>query len=241
MTQSLDMVVYELTKEMADTVVGQVKDIVAKSDMPVNSVKGASSLQAVGYDSHVYFVGVSSKKQDGIDFVMRLREKNSDAYVVFMIDTPDEVTLCVKPGTKPDGVLFRPPEIGRLAQCIVEIYRQLLTKDAQEDNGCLTIKAGAQYYKLSHRDIYFFEARNKKIAVRTAAQEILFYSNFETVLEKLPDYFFKCHKGYIVNTKHIRKIDFADMVIELTDQCMVPFSRSYKDKVKQLTITEGQG
>ena len=83
-------------------------------------------------------------------------------------------------------------------------------------------------------DISFFEAKGKKIAVKTKGQEILFYSNFETVLRQLPDWFVRCHKGFVVNTRKIQKVNLSEMSLVLIDKCTIPVSRTYRKEIKSI-------
>ena len=77
-----------------------------------------------------------------------------------------------------------------------------------------------------------FEAQGRKVALRTKAQEISFYSSFEQLAGQLPEWFLRCHRGYIVNMKKARNVSFAESVIELTDGSSVPLSRTYRDPMR---------
>lgn len=98
---------------------------------------------------------------------------------------------------------------------------------------CFIVKSGPIFYRIPFRSIVFFEAKEKKIAVKTDTKEILFYSNFETVMQKLPDSFVRCHKGFIINAGRVSTVDFREMTAVMDDTCMIPVSRMYKDNLKE--------
>ena len=76
--------------------------------------------------------------------------------------------------------------------------------------------------------IYYFEARDKKLFVRTKNEEYAFYDTIESLARLLPEHFQRCHRSYIVNMEKIYRIVPSENYIELTEQIGVPVSRSYK-------------
>jgi DNA-binding LytR/AlgR family response regulator len=119
--------------------------------------------------------------------------------------------------------------VGRLRD---EIYRLSGELDAYNDGNMFQVRAEGEVRLIRACDILFFEAQGRKIALRTEAQEICFYSNFKQVLLRLPDFFRRCHKGYIVNTRKIKSINFNQSVIHMNEGSAVPFSRSYREEVQ---------
>ena len=122
----------------------------------------------------------------------------------------------------------------KLKQLIRQMYGELrrLSGDGEDDGSVFPVKSGAETRLLRTGDIYFFEAQGRKIALRTKAQELSFYSNFEQLLEQLPDWFLRCHRSYIVNTRKVRSVSFAENIIAMDDGSSVPFSRTYRDAVR---------
>ena len=129
------------------------------------------------------------------------------------------------------GFLQTSPKLRRLIKRMYgEIQR--LTGEDEDDGSVFPVKSGAETRLLRTCDIFFFEAQGRKVALRTRAQEISFYSNFEQLMSQLPDTFMRCHRGYIVNTKKMKSINFAESNILLSDGSNVPFSRSYRDAAR---------
>lgn len=122
----------------------------------------------------------------------------------------------------------------KLRSLIRRMYGEIqrLAEDEDDDGSVFPVKSGAETRLLRTCDIYFFEAQGRKIALRTKAQEIAFYSSFEQLLEQLPDWFLRCHRGYIINLKKLGGVNFAEGTISMSDGSDVPFSRSYRDSVR---------
>jgi DNA-binding LytR/AlgR family response regulator len=168
-----------------------------------------------------------------------IRQKQENIFIVFAVDKSVDVAVCARPSIRPSGILFIPLEKQRIYQTIKEIYIEYTRKVEQYEHPVFTIKNGGEYFSVNTGDISFFEAQGKKIAIKTRGQEILFYSNFDSVLEQLPDFFIRCHKGYVVNTKLIAQASFTDMCLKLGDQSVIPFSRTYRDQVRAIMESKG--
>jgi len=125
-------------------------------------------------------------------------------------------------------------ESPKLRRLIKRMYGEIqrLSEDDEDDGTVFPVKSGAETRLLRTCDVFLFEAQGRKVALRTKAQEISFYSNFEQLVSQLPGNFLRCHRGYIINTKKVTNVNFAESVILLSDGSNVPFSRSYRDAVR---------
>ena len=122
----------------------------------------------------------------------------------------------------------------KLRRLIKRMYGEIqrLSDDDEDDGSVFPVKSGAETRLIRTCDIFLFEAQGRKVALRTKAQEISFYSNFEQLTNQLPSSFLRCHRGYIVNTKKVRNVNFAESAIMLSDGSSVPFSRTYREAVR---------
>ena len=123
----------------------------------------------------------------------------------------------------------------KLYELIKRLYQQaqILSGNEEDDGFLFPVKSGSEVNLLRCCDIYFFESQGRRIAIRTKAQEILIYSNFDQITEQTPDHFIRCHRGYIVNTHKIRSVNYSDNLITMNDDSIVPFSRTYRDEVRE--------
>ena len=74
------------------------------------------------------------------------------------------------------------------------------------------------------------EAANKKIILYTDSQEFEFYDSMDNLVQKLPKYFFRVHKSYIVNMDKVKAVDYKNMEITLEDELVADLSRSNKSE-----------
>ena len=60
------------------------------------------------------------------------------------------------------------------------------------------------------------------------------YDSIENLQTVVPDWFIRCHRSYLVNTRKIRKVKMSEGLIEMEGGAVVPLSRTYKQDLKRL-------
>ena len=154
-------------------------------------------------------------------FLMLIGNRKSDFHPFF------------RPKIKPCGVLFHPVQTSQLREMLDEIDEEMERLTESESNGILVIKSEGVTYRISYRDILFIEASNKQVVLHTAGQVICYYESLDNLIAVLPPYFFRCHRGYIVNIRKIEEIRCAEMELKLTGGYRVPLSRKRRDALTQ--------
>jgi len=171
--------------------------------------------------------------RDGLDSLEKMRRLHTEAFLLVVADSSLSPTAYLKPVIAPGALLLKPVEetdTERVVEDIFEVFsRQLETE--KPDAFLVETRDGKQYIPLGQID--YFEAREKKIFVRTKSSEFGFYDALDTLEEHLPVGFIRCHRSYIVNIKRAKTLLLSESMIQLKDDVMVPFSRSYKKTLKE--------
>ncbi len=175
--------------------------------------------------------------------VETFREKNKNSLLVIISDASISPLLYMKPNVMASSLLLKPLTTDGVSKCMREIINTYYSARNNEKNEdptqkyCVESKEGKNY--VSYSDIIYFEAREKKIFLNTKNREMGFYSSLDAVEEQLPDYFVKCHRSFIVNTRKIEKIQPTQNLIYCDGDVVVPLSRGCKAAVKQ-ALGEGK-
>lgn len=194
----------------------------------------------------VFFLSFD-KNQDSLkkaqDIASFIKLNNRRCLLILISDDINHLGTFFRPSISPCGVICRPFTVKYLADIFEEVISEiqklndessnLKSNENSNEGSSFDIKAGVNYYSFLYKDILFFEARSKKVALKTFGQEISFYSSIETINEKLPHYFIRCHRSFMINFNYMESIHFADMLICLKDGSKIPLSRSYKDNIKK--------
>ncbi|EUJ37537.1 LytTR family DNA-binding domain-containing protein [Brochothrix thermosphacta] len=92
------------------------------------------------------------------------------------------------------------------------------------------IKDNGMYYLINLLDIIYFEhdINLRRIRIVTSENDYFYRSSLTSAMERLPDYFCRCHHGIIINTRKISRIDNETALVYFDD------NRSIKASVRGL-------
>lgn len=166
--------------------------------------------------------------------IENFRKTNKDSLLVIISDPTISPLIYMKPNIMASSLLLKPLTDSNVASCMKEVVNSYYSREESADEGddqkfCVEAKEGKTYYPYSK--IVHFEAREKKIFLNTLHEETGFYSTLDTIITQLPDYFVKCHRSFIVNTRKIVKIQSSQNLIICEDDIALPLSRSCKAEV----------
>ena len=206
--------------------------VARRSDEPLQ-LTGASSdgelLRAAEQERLVHLLYYDYRSGQSLDGLRRFRQNSEGAMLMLVTDPTVSPLEYLRPGVAPDSLLLRPVEAasldavnGEFVDSFLERMRQRRAADS------FVVDTREEKVLIPYAQIYYFEARDKKLFVRTRHEEFAFYDTIEGLAGRLPAAFRRCHRSYIVNTEKIQRILPADNFIDLGGQIGVPISRSYK-------------
>lgn len=169
--------------------------------------------------------------EDLITALADLRRRNGRLFVALVLPPNCDLSRFIRPSIQPSGVLFIPLVPERLYALIGEIESERARTEGPDQ--VFAVKTGGEVFYVETQRIYFFEARSKKIALKTDVQEILFYSSFDKLLSQLPGQFVRCHKGFLVNTALIQAVRWPEMELTMRDGSVLPISRTGRQVLQQ--------
>lgn len=82
-------------------------------------------------------------------------------------------------------------------------------------------------------NIIYFEFTGKKITLHTEKMTVTFYDTMCHLQEILPDYFVRCHRGFIINMNQLLNISFGNHSLLVRTGAEIPISRGYKENLKK--------
>lgn len=173
------------------------------------------------------------RKGQEVGELRTFRRRYGDAMVMLITDPAVSPLEYLRPGVAPDSLLLRPLTKKRLESVNAEFMGSFFERfDRKETESCFLVDTRGEKIFIPFFHIYYFEARDKKLFVRTKNEEYAFYDTIEGLGKQLPEQFRRCHRSYIVNVDKIVRIRPGENYIELNDQLGVPISRSYKAEFK---------
>ena len=159
----------------------------------------------------------------------QIRNQYRDMLLMLIADNTLSPMEYVRPDILASGLILRPFTREALQEKLKDMMMEHLVKAENPDGEEAFVLSGREgKTRIPYRQIYYFEARSKKLYLRLPDREMAFYGTMEELEAKLPEVFLRCHRSFLVNKNHIERILLSQNEIVLSHGISVPLSRSYK-------------
>ena len=219
----------DMLRSVSDCIDGLREDVcffVAQNIKELNEV-----LKKLSYVS-VCCVDFSLHGEQAINII---REHNLQTMVIILADVDISPSKYIRPSIMAAGLLLRPLTPKQVNNVLKSVLSAAADKEQTRvcGNEMFTVNTREGAIKIPYSELLYFEARNKKIAACTGRFEAEFYSTLDSLDEKLPGYFIRCHKSFIINTLKVEQVNFPSNTIFLARGFSVPLSRSYRSSIRE--------
>lgn len=174
--------------------------------------------------------------EGGIELATKLRKMNNHAYIILVANLQISPMQYIRPDIMAGSLLIRVYTKEQLKEVFYQAFHQYISEfssdDEKEDMYVIESREGRRL--IPYSQIYYFEARNKKIIVGCASEEIACYDTIANLEEGMPDYFVRCHRSFIINLKKVVKAVLSQNEIEMENDIFIPISRSYKSNLRSI-------
>ena len=159
----------------------------------------------------------------------QIRNQYRDMLLMLIADNTLSPMEYVRPDILASGLILRPFTREALQEKLKDMMMEHLVKAENPDGEEAFVLSGREgKTRIPYRQIYYFEARSKKLYLRLPDREMAFYGTMKKLEAKLPEVFLRCHRSFLVNKNHIERILLSQNEIVLSHGISVPLSRSYK-------------
>lgn len=182
----------------------------------------------------IYFLDIEMKNINGMELAKKIRKENCSSEIIFTTALSDYIQDGYE--VRAYRYLIKPIEFEELKKhvcsCIKDIYQR------NENN--LIIQNKGIIYKIQVDSIAYIEVMDKDVTIYTKDN---YYevknslSKLEKDLNKYNCKFYRCHKSYLVNMKHIQYIKKNTVFVNNTE---IPVSR-HKIKDFKLNLADVLG
>lgn len=186
-------------------------------------------------EMNVDLVCIDVTMPSAIVFAEYIRKMSPESFMVLVADVKISPMKYIKPSIVAQSLLLRPYTAQQLYEILKEAfvtYLKAYQNETGEERFVIETREGRQL--IPYEQIYYFEARDKKIIVNLNKVEYSFYSSLEEIQEKLPQRFLRCHRGFIINKNKIKSVKLSQSIITLSNDMLVPLSRTYKSVFKEI-------
>lgn len=155
----------------------------------------------------IIFMDYEMSGLDGIETSELIRKNNDTTTIIFISAYPHVVFDTFSVNTF--RFLTKPLDIKNLYDAL-DAYRDSIDKD-----NLLIIKTLEKTWSIKHSEIIYAEAKRKHTIIRTNKNELEIAKCLGEIENMLPkDIFFRAHKAFLVNFKHIKSYDKSFIVFD---------------------------
>lgn len=115
---------------------------------------------------------------------------------------------------------------------VAEALERVRVGCAEDVGRTILIQFKGQIQKIRFSAISYMESVGRKMLLYTDSGAFETYMTVEEALDKLPPRFTQCHRSYIINPDRIERFSLDGAV--LTNGTLVPISRSFQKKMKEI-------
>lgn len=172
-------------------------------------------------------------KKGSLDLLGQVRKHYNDMLLMIIADDSLSPMEYVRPDILASSLIIRPFSRELLNDKLKDmIWKHLSQVEENNPQEAFIVDTKEGKTRVPYSQIYFMEARDKKIYIRLQNKEMAFNGTLDELEETLPGIFIRCHRSFLINQMHIEKIFLSQSEIRLSHGISVPLSRSYKSQFK---------
>lgn len=182
------------------------------ASVPVQTVyysDGAAFL-AGGDDTDILFLDIDMPGRNGMELALDLRDKEKRPLLIFLTGLAEYVYDAFE--AEAFDYLLKPVEENKLRKVL---QRAIQKAEAAKAAQHLSIKSGGTVYRLPVDALLYVENQGRKLLFHTKKGDYSCYGRMEEYESLLPEWFFRCHRGYLISLKEV--VSYERDLVRLSD------------------------
>ena len=197
----IHIVICDDEKQMSYHIRSMVSDFFRKKNREISLRTFLSGEELLNYDGQIdiLFLDIQMKDIDGMETARRLREDRFQGFLIFITVLKEMVFRSFE--VQAYDYLVKPVEEKQFERTMERLLASM--HSAGEDS--LLVQKGYEGRIIRKDEIVFCEIIDRKIYLNLVSGEVLdYYERIENLETKLGGRFFRCHRSYLINLKHLK-------------------------------------
>lgn len=234
----IDLLIYNRNRKEQARVSGSARDMVAfLSDEKLSCAECENAEQVYSHlkEDKPYDLSVLEISNDGdVGLSASVRAGREEADMMLIADNRLSPMKYLTPDIRACSLLLSPYDDESMKSVMREFISSYLRKRVvPDDQNSIVIENRSGKIVVPYNQIYYIEARNKKVYFRLRDKEYSKYDTLENIRKDLPPTFVQSHRSFMFNSGFLERIKLSDNAVYLEHNIIVPLSRSYKSSVKE--------
>lgn len=180
-----------------------------------------------GAPADILLLDIQMGPMDGVALARELRRRDDALQIVFITGYPD----FMQQGYEVDALhyLMKPVSDESLFGVLDKAAKRI-----GRGERTIPLTVGGETTRLPARDILYAEAFSHEVELVTTDGRVRLPRRISDMEKLLGEGFFRCHRSYIVNMAHVRRV--TRRAVALSDGTEIPLSRAQYDEANQRLI-----
>ena len=188
-------------KHMSDHIRAMASDFFRKKNREIQLRTFSSGEELLNYDGQIdiLFLDIQMNGMDGLETARKLRAGKFRGFLIFITVLKEMVFQSFE--VQAYDYLVKPVDEKQFGKTMERLYASM--QNASEDS--LLVQQGYERRIVPKDEIVFCEVIDRKIYLNLASGEVVdYYERIENLETKLGSHFFRCHRSYLINLKHLK-------------------------------------
>ncbi len=188
-------------KHMSDHIRSLVSDFFRKKNREISLRMFSSGEELLRYNGQIdiLFLDIQMKDMDGMETARKLRADQFRGFLVFITILKEMVFQSFE--VQAYDYLVKPVDKKQFEKTMERLYASM--QNAREDS--LLVQKGYEGRIIPKDEIVFCEVIDRKIYLNLASGDVVdYYERIENLEAKLDKHFYRCHRSYLINLKHLK-------------------------------------
>ena len=186
---------------MSDHIRSFVFDFFRKKNREISLRMFSSGEELLSYNGQLdlLFLDIQMKDMDGMETARKLRAGQFRGVLIFITVLKEMVFQSFE--VQAYDYLVKPVDKKQFEKTMERLYASM--QNAREDS--LLVQKGYEGRIIPKDEIVFCEIIDRKIYLNLASGDVVdYYERIENLEAKLDKHFYRCHRSYLINLKHLK-------------------------------------
>ena len=188
-------------KHMSDHIRAMASEFFRKKNREIQLRTFLSGEDLLNYDGQIdiLFLDIQMNGMDGLETARKLRAGKFRGFLIFITVLKEMVFQSFE--VQAYDYLVKPVDEKQFEKTMERLFASM--QNVGEDS--LLVQQGYERRIVPKDEIVFCEVIDRKIYLNLASGEVVdYYERIENLETKLDSYFFRCHRSYLINLKHLK-------------------------------------
>lgn len=217
---------------------GKIRDILQEMKIPcmIRQFQSGGELLRAMESFDIVFLDIIMQEMDGMKTAQIFRKKASDKILIFVSSSREYVFEAYD--VEAFQYLLKPVDDRKLKK----VLQKAVQKAESRSQEFMVVSRERQKKKLFLDDIYYFEIKGRMVDVHGTDGVFSYYEQIGELENKLRDKdFFRCHKSYLINLKHVEGYNRQEVTLENGENIVIA-KRRYEEFCREvLRVMRRQG